>query len=462
MLDLNSINDFSTGSVARHIVRMGIPMTVAQLVQVVYNIVDRIYIGHLEEASSLALTGLGLTFPVITLIAAFTNLFGSGGAPLCSIERGRGDDRKAERIVGVTFLCLLCITAVAMAVGYGLMRPLLYLFGASDATYPYAKSYLMIYLLGTPFVVAGTGMNGFINAQGFGRIGMITVVAGAVLNIALDPLFIFVFDLGIEGAAVATVLSQMVSAVWVLRFLNGKRTLLKIKKSDMVFDRALIKEITALGLSGFCMEATNGAVQIACNSTLRIFGGDVYVGIMTVVNSVRDLFTLPVRGITSGAQPVIGFNYGAGEPKRVNKGIRFMAAVGICYTVAAWIVVLLIPQHLIRIFNSQEQMIELGTPALKIYFFGFCLMALQFVGQSTFVALGQSRQAVFFSLLRKIVIVVPLTLILPRLGFGVDGVFMAEPISNAIGGIACFVTMLITVRKLLSGLAKSTGKKESS
>lgn len=451
---MSEINDFSNGSVAKHIVRMAIPMTVAQLVQVVYNVVDRIYLGHLEDGSSMALTGLGLTFPVITLIAAFTNLFGSGGAPLCSIERGRGNERRAEKIIGVTFLCLLCTSAAAMATGYIFMKPLLYLFGASDMTYPYAKSYLMIYLLGTPFVMTGTGMNGFINAQGFGRAGMITVVTGAIVNIVLDPIFIYAFNLGIEGAAIATVISQLISAVLVLSFLNGKRALIKIKKSDMVFDKKMIKEITALGLSGFCMEATNGVVQIACNSTLRLFGGDIYVGIMTVVNSVRDLFTLPIRGMTAGAQPVIGFNYGAAKSGRMKQGIRFMAVAAISYTIVAWIVVLLFPHALISLFNSQEQLVEMGTPALKIYFFGFCFQALQFVGQSTFVALGQSKQAVFFSLLRKIVIVVPFTLILPRIGFGVDGVFMAEPISNALGGVACFVTMLFTVKKICNKMYK--------
>ncbi|MGN0480721.1 MAG: MATE family efflux transporter [Lachnospiraceae bacterium] len=428
---------------------MAIPMTIAQLVQVIYNIVDRIYIGHLPDASSLALTGLGITFPVITLIAAFTNLFGNGGAPLCSIERGKGDEKRAERIMGVTFLCLLCVSLLAMAIGYGFMKPLLYLFGASDDSYGYAADYLRIYLLGTPFVMAGTGMNGFINSQGFGKIGMVTVVAGAVFNIILDPLFIFVLDMGIKGAAIATVISQFISAVWVIAFLNGRKTILKIKKTNMVFDGRIIKEVVGLGLSGFFVEATNGAVQIACNSTLKIFGGDIYVGIMTAVNSVRDLFTLPVRGITSGAQPVIGFNYGAKKADRVKSGIKFMVIISAVYTLVAWIVVLSIPEMLIGIFNSEAALVELGTPALKIYFFGFIFMALQFSGQSTFVALGQSKHAIFFSLLRKIVIVVPFTLLLPRIGFGVDGVFMAEPISNIVGGIACFTTMCFTVKRLL-------------
>ncbi len=441
--------NFSQGQVWKHIVRLAIPMIIAQLVQVMYNIVDRIYIGHLENTDSLALTGLGLTFPVITLISAFTNLFATGGAPLCAIARGKQDEERAQRIMGVTFFCLMAMCVVVMATGYIFMKPLLYMFGASDASYPYASAYLMIYLLGTPFVMIAGGMNGFINAQGFGRVGMITIISGAAINIALDPVFIYVFDMGVEGAAVATVISQFISAAWVMKFLLGKKTLLKLTRKNIAFDGKLVKEITSLGLSGFCVEATNGAVQIACNSTLRAFGGDLYVGIMTVVNSVRDLFTLPVRGLTSGAQPVIGYNYGAKNSKRVVQGIKFMACVGITYTLVAWAIVLLLPEPLIRIFNSEDAMIASGVPALKIYFFGFCMMALQFVGQSTFVALGQSKHAIFFSILRKIVIVVPLTLILPRVGLGVDGVFVAEPVSNALGGIACFTTMTFVVRRLL-------------
>lgn len=442
-------SDFASGSICRHILSLAVPMTIAQMVQVLYNIVDRIYIGHLPGASSLALTGLGLTFPVITVIVAFTNLFGMGGAPLCSIARGKQDLLRAERIMGNTFLMLCLSSAALMAACYLFLKPVLYLFGASDDSYPYASEYLRIYLIGTPFVMIGTGMNGFINAQGFARIGMVTVMMGAAANIVLDPVFIFVLDMGVSGAALATVLSQLLSAVWVMRFLLGKRTILKLTAERMRADGKILREITSLGMAGFIMSATNGAVQIACNTTLRDSGGDVYVGIMTVLNSVRDVVSLPIQGITNASQPVLGFNYGAKQYKRIWKGIRFVTVTSVLYMLLAWLVVFLFPEPLMRIFNSDPALIAKGVPSMHIYFFGFFMMALQFAGQSTFVGLGQSKQAVFFSLFRKIVIVVPLTLLLPHVaGLGVNGVFLAEPISNFIGGTACFVTMLFTIRRL--------------
>lgn len=442
--------DFSQGSVWRRIVALAGPMTVAQLVQVVYNIVDRIYIGHLPGTSSLALTGLGLTFPVVTLVGAFTNLFGMGAAPLCSIARGRRDSVRAERIVGNTFT-MLCLTSIVIAAACGLLlKPILYLFGASESTYPYASEYLRIYLLGTPFAMLGTGMNGFINCQGRARTGMMTILLGAAVNIALDPLFIFVFDMGVSGAAVATVLSQLLSAVWVLCFLTGKQTQLRIRKCFLKPERKLVGEIAGLGLAGFVMSATNGVVQVACNATLRDHGGDLYVGIMTVLNSVRDIVVLPVHGLTSAFQPVLGFNYGAKEYKRVRQSIVFTSITGMVYMALTWLVLFLFPEPFIHIFNSDAQLIAKGVPALHLYFFGFFLMAFQFAGQSTFTGLGLARQAVFFSLLRKVIIVVPLTLILPHVAhLGVNGVFIAEPISNLIGGLACFLTMIVTVRKMI-------------
>lgn len=442
-------NDFSKGVVWKHITMMALPMMTAQLVQALYSIVDRVYIGHMG-ASSLALTGLGLTFPIITIISAFTNLFGMGGAPLCSIARGMHNNERAKKIIGNTFV-MLCITAAAITVsGYIFMKKALYAFGASDATYHYAREYMLIYLIGTPAAILGTGMNGFINSQGFAKTGMATIVIGAVINILLDPIFIFVLDMGIKGAAAATVISQTVSAVWVLKFIFGKKTLIAVDRESMKLDIKLIKDIISLGLTGFIMAGTNGAVQIACNNALRIYGGDMYIGIMTVLNSVREIFILPVHGVTNGAQPVIGYNYGAGENKRTYSGIAFSAAVCIIYTIIAWIFIIVFPKQIIGIFTSDADTIAYGIEPMRIYFFGFFLMALQFSGQSTFVALGMAKYAVFFSLMRKIFIVVPLTLLLPHLwSLGVRGVFIAEPISNAVGGIICFTTMVFVVGKML-------------
>lgn len=442
-------NNFSEGKVWRSIVGQSIPLMLAQLVQLLYNVVDRIYIGHLPGADSMALTGIGLAFPLTTVIAAFTYLFGTGGAPLFSIARGAGQEKRAEKILGNTFFLLLCCSVWIMAVCYLLRRPVLYLFGASDASYGYADAYLRIYLLGTPFSMLSIGLNGFINAQGFPKTGMMTTLLGAVLNLILDPIFIFSFHMGVGGAALATVLSQIVSCVWVLCFLMGKKTQLRIRRSGMRVERKLAMEIMALGMAGFIMQGTNALVQIVCNATLKIYGGDLYVGVMTVINSVREILSLPVSGLTSGAQPVLGYNYGARRYERVRQGIRFMSVIGILYTLLAWLAVILCPRQLLSVFTGDGSMLEIGVRALRIYFFGFFFMAFQFAGQACFTALGYSRQAVFFSLLRKAVIVAPLTVFLPRWGLGVDGVFLAEPISNAIGGLACFVTMYFVVYRRL-------------
>ena len=447
-------NDFSQGSVYRHVLSLALPMTVAQLVQILYNVVDRIYIGHLPGASSLALTGLGLTFPVITLILAFTNLCGMGGAPLCSIARGRGDTERAERIMGSTLTMLLAASVVLTVLGQVFLRPLLFLFGASDDTWPYAAAYLRIYLIGTPLAMVGTGMNGFINAQGFGRVGMVTTLMGAAANIVLDPVFIFLLDMGVSGAAVATVLSQLLSAAWVMRFLLGRRTLLKLRPANLRPDWPLVGEIARLGTAGFVMSASNGAVQIACNTTLRAFGGDVYVGVMTVLSSVRDVVSLPCQGLNNASQPVLGFNFGARKYDRVVRVIRFTAATSVGYMLLAWLAVFLFPRPIMSVFNSSPALLDAGAPAMHLYFFGFFMMALQISAQSVFVGLGLSRQAIFFSILRKIIIVVPLTLLLPHVGgLGVTGVFLAEPISNFIGGAASFTTMVLTLRHRSHGRA---------
>lgn len=443
--------DFSKGSIKKHIMSLAIPMTVAQLVHMAYNLVDRIYIGHLPGQDSLALTALGLTFPLITFISAFTNLFGMGGAPLCSIARGTGDKKRAEKILGNTFTMLCLTSLLLMLCCYTLMKPILYLFGASADSFPIARDYLLIYLIGTPAAMLSTGMNGFINCQGFAKIGMLTTLIGAILNIILDPIFIFALNLGVRGAAIATVISQTFSAVWVLCFLCGKRTELRLKTENLLPSVGILGEITSLGLAGFVMSASTGLVQAACNSTLKEFGGDLYVGIMTVLSSLRDFLFLPASGITSGAQPVIGYNYGARRFDRIKEAVRFSTVVTVLYIMLAWMLLLVFPTFFIRLFNSDAELISGGVGASKIYFFGFVFMALQIAGQSTFIGMGLSKHAVFFSMLRKVIIVVPLTLILPHIGgLGADGVFLAEPISNLLGGLACYITMLITLRRIFA------------
>ncbi|MBR7179936.1 MAG: MATE family efflux transporter [Oscillospiraceae bacterium] len=442
--------DFGTGPVWQRILSQAVPLTVAQLVQLLYNVVDRIYLGHMGDGSSIALTGVGLTFPVVTLIMAFTALFGMGGVPLFSMARGAGEPRRAEMILGNSFTLLLGSSVILMGVGYLFMEPILFAFGASGESYRYAKEYLDIYLLGTAFSMTATGLNGYINAQGFPRIGMLSVILGAAANIVLDPVFIFGFEMGVAGAALATVLSQAISAAWVLSFLFSGKAAVTLRRDCIRLDRQITVQIAKLGTANFIMQGTNCLVQVACNSTLQLFGGDLYVGIMTVANSVREIFTLPINGIVSGGQPVISYNYGAGAYDRVRTGIRFNTWVGVGYTAAVWVLIFAFPEFWFGLFSDDAAMTAAGAPVLRLYFFGFLFMALQFAGQTTFQALGDAKHAIFFSLLRKAIIVTPLTLLLPRLGFGVDGVFLAEPISNVLGGAACYLTMRLTVyRRLL-------------
>ncbi|WP_251448975.1 MATE family efflux transporter [Vermiculatibacterium agrestimuris] len=438
-------NDFSQGRMSKNILSMAVPMTAAQLIHILYNIVDRVYLGRLEGVGRLAITGLGLCLPVISVLIGFANLCGMGGGPLCSIHRGRGENEEAENVMGNSFTLLLIFGAVLTTVVLLFKGQILYLFGASDETFPYADAYLTIYACGTLFVMIGLGMNPFINAQGFGRVGMMTVTLGAVMNLILDPIFIFLFQMGVRGAAIATVISQGCSAVWVLRFLTGPRALLHLRRSALSLQWRRVRQILALGFSSFVMAMTNSLVQALCNATLQSVGGDIYVSVMTVINSVREVVTAPLVGITNGAQPVLGYNYGAKRYNRVREGIRFTEASGIGYTTLAWILVMCFPHIFIHVFNSEPELLAAGVPAFRIYFAAFFCQAFQQTTQSITVALNRSKTAIFFSLFRKAVIVAPLTVLLPRIGLGVDGVFMAEPVSNVVGGFACFITMVLTV-----------------
>ncbi len=441
--------DFSQGKIWKNIIYQTIPMMVAQLVQLLYNVVDRVFIGHIEGIGSMALTGVGLAFPLTTLIAAFTSLFGTGGTPLFSIARGAKEEEKAEKILGEVTGLLIISSVILFVACYSFRKPILYAFGASDNSFGYADEYLKIYLIGTPFTMLATGLNGFINAQGFPKLGMVTIVMGALLNLILDPIFIYAAGWGIRGAATATIISQFISCLWVLCFFAGKKTAYRIKLSNMKPRWAQMKEIMSLGAAGFIMQSTNCLVQVSCNATLRTYGGDLYVAIMTVINSVREIMALPANSISSGSQPVLGYNYGAKKYARVRQGIRFTITVGILYTIMAWVFVVCCPRFLMGLFTTSPEILMHGPEALKMYFRGFCFMAFMFAGQSTFVALKHPKQAIFFSLLRKVIIVVPLTLLLPKVGFGVMGVFMAEPISNVIGGLASFITMWLTLYRKL-------------
>lgn len=439
-------NDFTKGSVSGNIIRIALPLTIAQIVNVLYNVVDRAFIGHIPEVGTAALTGVGVSFPAISLIIAFTNLCGMGGSPLFSIERGRNDKAKASKIMGNACTCLLFFTVLLTVAGYIFTEPLLYLLGASDDTIVYAADYLRVYLSGTLFAMLSTGLNVFINAQGFGGRGMLTVLAGAVCNIILDPIFIFVFNMGVKGAALATVLSQMLSSGLVLSFLCGKKALINLKLSDMKPDFHIIGKIMAVGLSPFVMSVTTAASQILCNATLQRYGGDLYVGIMTVIISLREIMLLAGGGLTQGASPVISYNYGAERYDRTKTGILFVAKLNFLSLFVPYVLLMLFPGFFISIFNDDPALIEVGKVCVRIFFLTHFSMSFQSTGQSCFLALGKSKQAIFFSLLRKALLVMPLVIILPRLfGLGVYGVFLSEPVSDIIGGTACFATFMLRV-----------------
>ena len=434
--------DFSKGKVSMVILKLGLPMMLAELVHVLYNIVDRMYIGHMPEGGTLALTGLGICFPLITLIGAFANLFSTGGATLATIARGAKEDRKAERIMGTSFTMLLLIGLLLTGLLYLTAPVTLRWLGGDDETIPAAMGYFRIYVLGTVPVLISLGMNPFISAQGFPKIGMGTILIGAILNIVLDPLMIYTMNMGIRGAALATVVSQTASAIWVLGFLRSRRAVLRL--TGLHLDWNELKRIVSLGVTGFTFRVTNSITQAIVNIMLKTWGGPlstIYVGAMSLINSLREIMSLPNSGIVMGGQSVMSYNYGAKLYPRVSKSIRFIFLSGLSVNIVMWLLVMMIPEPLIRIFTSDEQLIRTAVVCARIYFGAFPFMAMQQAGQSTFVSLNYPRYALFFSLLRKIVLVAPLTLLLPNIGLGVHGVFWAEFASQVIGATACFTTM---------------------
>ncbi|MCI6908363.1 MAG: MATE family efflux transporter [Clostridiales bacterium] len=442
--------DFSQGSVLSCILRVAGPMTLALVINTLYNIVDRMYIGHIEGTGRLALTGLGLVFPITTAVSAFQALISSGGSPLFAIARGEGDTRRAETVLGNAYAMLLCLGIALTALGYLVKAPVLRAIGADDSTFPFADAYLSVYLPGTVFVLTSVGMNPFINAQGCAKTGMLTVLLGAVINLLLDPLFIFVLDMGVRGAALASVIAQFCSAVWVFAFLTRRTTLLRLRLPAMRPDFRLIGRMLALGVTGFTANVTSSLVSMLYNAELAALGGTLYVSAMTVINSLRELASMPFSGVANGAQPVIGFNYGARRPDRVREAIRIMTLSCIVCTVSAWALLMLFPAFFTRIFNDDPVLLPVAARSIRIYFLLFPFMALQMAGQTVFTALGRAKAAVFFSLLRKAILVIPLAILLPRLAnLGTDGVLLSEPVSDIVGGLACYLTMRLTVYRRL-------------
>ena len=449
--------DFENGTVTGNILEAALPMLVAQILNLLYNIVDRIYIARIAEVGTAALGAVGICFPLIVITTAFANLFGNGGAPLFAIQRGQKDERKAVAIMDTSFTMVCASAIVLMVIGFLFARPILILFGASDNSLVYALPYMMIYLLGTLPSMVAVGMNPFINAQGYSLIGMCSVAVGAGANLLLDPLFIFGLGFGVRGAAIATVLSQCLSAIFVFYFLT-KKSELKVrllKKNEIAACMGYAKNIISLGMAGFIMQLTNSLVTICCNNVLSVTGGDIYISVMTIISSVRQLVETPIHAMSEGSSPILSYNYGARRPIRVRKAGMVMGALILAYSAVIWSIIILEPRPLIRIFSSDVQLTKDAVPALNQYFAAFIFMDLQYMGQTVFKSLNKKKQAIFFSMLRKVFIVVPLTYLMPyALHMGTDGVFLAEPVSNVIGGTLCFATMLITVLPELKRMEK--------
>ena len=449
-MSVNKNQDMGTGSIRKWMVQLAVPALVGQVVNLLYNIVDRIYIGHIPEIGGAALTGVGLFTPILMLITAFAMMAGSGGAPRAAIAMGQGDKEKAEKILGNCFTVLMGMAVILTAVFYFACPTLLRWFGASDATLPYSVAYGRIYILGSIFVLTTMGLNVFITTQGFAKISMLTTVIGAVTNIVLDPILIFVLDMGVQGAAVATVCSQAVSAIWILRFLTGKKTMLKLKKENMKLVGPIILPCLGLGVSTFVMLSTESILSISFTSSLAKFGGDVAVGAMTVLTSINQLMTMPLSGICQGGQPLMSYNYGAKKIDRVKKAFLCQFGVCVAYTVVFWLLLMTMPNVFAGIFTSDTAIVDYTAWAIRVFLaLGFSV-GFQISCQQAFMALGQAKISLIMALLRKVFLLIPLIFILPN--FFADkafAVYLAEPIADIIAAAVTTFMFFRFFRKLL-------------
>lgn len=444
-------NKLAVMPVGKLLLSLAAPAIAAQIVNLLYNMVDRIYIGHIPGTGALALTGLGVTLPVITLIAAFAALVGFGGAPRASIAMGKGDYDGAEKILGNCVVTLCIFSVILTVIFYAFAEPILYAFGASEDTIGYAVDYMRIYVLGTLFVQITTGLNTFITAQGFASTGMKTVLIGAGLNLVLDPVFIFGLGMGVKGAALATILSQAVSAVWVICFLSGKKTTLRIRVANLRLSPRIMAPVLALGVSPFIMQATESLLSVCFNTSLQKFSGDVAVGAMTILSSVMQAAMLPLQGMTQGMQPIVSFNYGANNSPRVKKA--FLLTLGCClaYSFLLWGAAMLFPQWLARIFTTDQSTIEYSTWAMRIYMAAACIFGAQLACQQTFVALGKAVHSLFLAVLRKVILLIPMIYILPNFFSNkVFAVFLAEPVSDTIAVCTTVTLFFATAWRLIN------------
>lgn len=450
MQNQNNTNPMETGSIPKLLAQLAIPAVVAQVINLLYNIVDRIYIGHIPGIGAAALTGVGLFAPILMLLNAFAMLVGSGGAPRAAIAMGKKDHDTAEKIVGNCFTLLTGFAVILTILFYISAPTLLKLFGASSATMSYATAYARIYILGSFFVLIVLGMNPFITTQGFAKISMMTTVIGAVINIILDPVFIFVLGMGVRGAALATVLSQAVGAIWILRFLTGKKTILRLTKENMRLEVRVFGPCLALGISTFVMLSTESLLSISFTNSLSRYGGDVAVGAMTIITSINLLVAMPVQGICQGGQPIISYNYGADKPERVKKAFFTQFCACVAYTFTFWAVIMLFPQIFASIFTANKELVEYSSWALRIYMAGIFSTGFQISCQQSFMALGQAKVSLLLACLRKIILLIPLIFILPHfLPDKVFAVFLAEPVSDILAAATTTITFLTLFNSIL-------------
>ncbi|MBE6024707.1 MAG: MATE family efflux transporter [Cellulosilyticum sp.] len=445
----NTDNKLAVAPIGKLMFSMAMPAVIAQMVNVLYNIVDRMYIGHIPEIGAKALTGLGVCFPILMLISAFSAFVGSGGAPLAAIQLGKGNKDEAERILG-NGVTMLITFSIILTIGFILFKkPLLYAFGASDETIVYALEYLSIYLIGTIFVQAAVGLNTFITCQGYATTAMLSVLIGAITNIALDPILIFGFNLGVKGAAIATVISQALSAIWVVYFLCSKKSNLRIKIGHLKPNWKIIGAISALGVSPFIMQATESLINVVFNSGLQKYGGDVYVGSMTILQSVMQIFIIPVQGITMGIQPIISYNYGAKNHDRVKKTFKYSLYVTCTVTCISTLLAIICPGAFASLFTADTELIALIEKVMPIFMAGIWIFGVQMACQSAFMGMGQAKISLFLALLRKVILLVPLALILPMFT-DVMGIYYAEPIADILAALTTGIIFALNFKKILA------------
>lgn len=451
MSENTQTNEMATGSIPKLFFKLAIPAVVAQLVNLLYNIVDRIYIGHIPEVGASALTGVGLFSAILMLITAFSMLAGAGGAPLASIALGKNDKDHAEKIMTNSLMLLITFAIILTIVFYIFAPNLLTMFGASEVTLPYAVDYARIYILGTIFVLIVTGMNPFVTTQGFAKIAMLTTIIGAVINIILDPIFIFAFGMGVKGAALATVLSQAVGALWILKFLSGDKTILKLRKENFKLDPKIFGPTLALGISPFIMVSTESLLSISFTTSLAKYGGDIAVGAMTIITSINMLVTMPLQGFTQGGQPIMSYNYGAGNEGRVKKAFFMQFGVCVGYASLFWILCMLMPNMFAGIFTTDATLAEYASWAIRIYMAGIFSVGFQLSCQQSFMALGQAAISLVMAFLRKLILLIPLIFILPNFfADKVFAVFLAEPVSDILAATITTIVFFTQFKKIMS------------